>query len=120
MSMKAHIEWGWSTGAMHVFLFERGPDRYFTVGEDGYLVAHEYRPEATNEARPALILEREILEVLLRASAEKVPPSDATVDALKDTRAVRDRLLAMVERAYQPSVIPPGQVEALRKGTSAS
>lgn len=95
--MKAQIEWGWQTASMHVFLFDRHPDRYFTIGEDGRLVPHEVDFNSDN-AKPALVLSAEALDELLRAAAEKRPPQDATVDALNDARKVRDRLLTLIER----------------------
>lgn len=69
--------------------------RLAAVLEDGRLV---WREVAENEEWPVFVrLPPEVLEALARAAANVVPATDATVEALADTRMVRDRLLAIVE-----------------------
>jgi hypothetical protein len=100
--VKAHIEWAWATNSLHVFLFDRPPySAYYTVGDEGRLERHEWAPEGPDTAEPALVLPREALEAIVAAASEKLPPQDATVDALKDARSTRDRLLALVEHTVR-------------------
>lgn len=102
--MKAQIEWAWAMDAMHVFLYDRGPySAFYTVGEEGRLVRHEWVAEGPEPMEPALVLGRDALEAIVQAASEKMPPQDATVDALKDARGVRDRLLALVEHSVKGS-----------------
>jgi hypothetical protein len=57
---------------------------------------HETSPTPPGtEIRPALFLRHDELEALRRALIGEAIDSD---DALRDTRAVRDRLLALIER----------------------
>jgi hypothetical protein len=100
--VKAHIEWAWATNSLHVFLFDRGPySAYYTVGDEGRLERHEWTEQSTEPMQPALVLPREALEAIVAAASEKLPPQDATVDALKDARSTRDRLLALVEHTVR-------------------
>lgn len=48
-----------------------------------------------------LSLQRDVLEALAKALGEFVPAVDATVEALKDARGVRDRLLVLVEEGWR-------------------
>lgn len=50
------------------------------------------------EPEPSLVLPSEALEALVAAGADHLPPSSAQAEHLADTRAVRDRLLTLVER----------------------
>jgi hypothetical protein len=98
--MKAHVEWAWAMDAMHVFLYDRAPySAYYTVGEDSRLVRHEWSEGSPEPMQPALLLPRQALDAIVAAGSEKLPPHDATVDALKDARVTRDRLLALVEHS---------------------
>lgn len=45
------------------------------------------------------MIHEEALKALIGASTDSFPASDATTAHLKDTIAVRDRLLSLVERA---------------------
>jgi hypothetical protein len=100
--VKAHIEWQWAYDGMSVFLFDPPPHAaYYTIGADGCLVRHEYDPHMADAASPLMTFRRDALQAILEASAEKLPPHDATVDALKDTRMVRDRLLSLVEHTVR-------------------
>ena len=80
-----------------VWLGDPGPRSYIAekVGEDGHIVYRETDPGAVQE--PFLRLTHSELEALAKAILETERPEDATLDALKDARSVRDRLLTMLE-----------------------
>lgn len=48
-----------------------------------------------------LSLREDVVEAFARALGDVTQASDATVEALKDTKQVRDRLLALVESAWE-------------------
>ena len=75
-----------------------GPSAYHaeSVGEDGYIVYRTTNDPST-DVPPFLRLSRSELEALAKAILAEERPEDATVDALKDARGVRDRLLSMLE-----------------------
>lgn len=80
-----------------VWLGDPGPRSYIaeSVGPDGYIVYRESDPAVVTE--PFLRLTHSELEALSKAILATERPEDATLDALKDARAVRDRLLSMLE-----------------------
>ena len=75
------------TGANH-FMAERV--------EDGRIV---YKQIARDEyeSSPLLTLSQDEVDALAKALLSESRPEDATLDALKDARSVRDRLLSMME-----------------------
>lgn len=72
-------------------------DYEILMGGDGRIVYDEEHAVGT-EMPTLLRLTREEFEALARAILEEERPEDATLDALKDARVVRDRLLSMLER----------------------
>lgn len=96
--MRAHVENRWYEGAWEITLVEhgRGPNGWAYSYEDGNLIPNEVKPGGTVPA--TLVLPYEAVEAIVAALPGKVTASDATLDALVDTRGTRDRLLALVER----------------------
>lgn len=97
--MRCHIERDWSRDAVKVWLYQPGRDmnaQVIGIADDGYLTMQNFEPG--QDAPPSFILPTEALEALVKAGSDVLPPSDATVDALQDARAVRDQALGMVER----------------------
>lgn len=56
--------------------------------------------EETGDIPVFLTLRRDVLEALAKALGEFVPATDATVEALKDARTTRDRLLTLIEEGW--------------------
>lgn len=50
------------------------------------------------DADPTLVLPIGALEALVKAASDVLPANDATVDALKDAREVRDRTFGLLEK----------------------
>ena len=72
--------------------------RYYAATEivDG---SFKYEPvEEGAMVEPVLKLGAGEIDALLEALKQHAKPVDATVDALRDTREVRDRLLSMIEK----------------------
>lgn len=65
----------------------------------GPRVKWEQRDESES-GQVFLTLPREVFEAIGQAASAESLPDDATADALKDTRAVRDRLLSIVEKGW--------------------
>jgi hypothetical protein len=65
------------------------------VDERGNIIWSEIEEMA--QVAPFLVLRDDVLEALARAAGEVTQASDQTIEALNDTRSVRDRLLSLVE-----------------------
>jgi hypothetical protein len=79
----------------------RGQTRQSALGidDDGNIV---YGPAVVGAEIPVFIrLRDEELQALAKAFLEEAHPEDATIEALKDTRAIRDRLLALIEARWK-------------------
>ena len=83
-------------GPGHVFA-ATGLDRY----SDGTAVLKYEKVDDNAQIDPVLTLRGGEIDALLDALKEHAKPVDATVDALRDTREVRDKLLALVDRAVK-------------------
>jgi hypothetical protein len=97
--VKARIERDWARPAVKVWLYEereRGP---VMVGFDEHGHAtFQILEEGAEMPGPSMVLPEQALEALVKEAMNILPPSEVTVDAMKDARATRDRLLAIVER----------------------
>ncbi len=72
-----------------------------TIGENGEAIWVAVDPsEAAGGTEPPrlLTLRYEVWDALQREVGRHTQATDATVEALRDTRQVRDRLLTLVER----------------------
>jgi hypothetical protein len=74
-----------------------GGSRFRAKGIENGRIVYEECDEAVQHD-PILVLSREELEAIAKAILAEERPEDATVDALKDARTTRDRLLAMLEQ----------------------
>lgn len=67
----------------------------YSIEEGRLRLTHDVVPGA--EMPVAFSLPYDALEAIVAEASDHLPPSAATADALADTRATRDRLLAIVE-----------------------
>lgn len=97
--MKAHIEQDWMRRGFKVWLYEPlGQGRTVRVvgfDERGEVLLQNF--EDTADIPPSFVLREDMLKALLDEAAGVLPPSEATSEHLADARAIRDRLLALVE-----------------------
>jgi hypothetical protein len=95
--MNCHIEWVMGYDAYEVTLWQaRGPGM-FTVAKlrDGEVVFEDVPQGAKLE--PSFRMPGEMLQAFGKAAAKLPSPELATVEHLEDAKAVRDRLLRIVE-----------------------
>ena len=79
--------------------FERGVYAHATgVDESGHIVFTEKGSPSGQIVEPFLYLRYDVMEAFGKALSQITQSSDQTLDALKDTREVRDRLLVLVEK----------------------
>lgn len=95
--MNAHIVENWQADGFDVWLFERRAAATVLLRFDDGRPRWEETPQ-NSQPDPTLTIPRDALEALLAAAEKHVPATDATVDALRDTRTTRDRLLALIEK----------------------
>lgn len=101
--MRFHIQYDVRTASTKVFAVDDWPGvphrkSYYTIGEGGVIIGHER--EDGQEIEPMLeIYENGFLQGLASAIQGIMPVSDATTAHLRDTIAVRDRLLSIIEKA---------------------
>lgn len=78
---------------------EAGPKIFAAAKIEDRQIVWEEQHER-DEVEPVLYLEPFAFEALMRAAGEYTSTSDATVQHLKDSNVVRDRLLTLVEAAW--------------------
>ena len=103
--MKVRIEGNFATAGHRVWLYDRMVHglrvlRLPPIGETGGFPYWEDVDSSAAEITPTVELPAGALEALIAEGEEHVPTTSATVDALKDAREVRDRLLALVEEGW--------------------
>ncbi len=84
--------------AVDVYVFARGSENYALVIEDGMETWKTF-PEGTEPPR-LMRLKPHVWDAIQREAGRHTQASDATVEALRDTREVRDRLLTLVEKDF--------------------
>lgn len=97
--MKAHIENDWMRDALKVWIYqpaERGATQIIGFDENGEALLQVIEPGV--QPGPSMVLPRAALEALVATASGVLPPSEVTVDAMRDARETRDRLLTLVER----------------------
>ena len=93
--MRVHIENEWYKNSFAVWVFAEYEPRLLRVtseGESWEEVEEGSLPE------PTLRLRQEVFEAIAVEMGHHTQASNATVEALRDTREVRDRLLTLVEK----------------------
>lgn len=105
--MEAHVEKDILTRHVKVWIWQpRGRHSFdqIVAAEPGGEVILQTFEDMSVQPPPSFILPEDALKALVAAASDVLPPSDATVDALKDARVVRDRLLTLVEQASRREV----------------
>jgi hypothetical protein len=92
VSDQAHVEHNWRRRTVDVWLYHSGG--YQVRFSEATVVKVEDRAE--NE--PSLRIPLPLFELMMREAEGVVPAGTGTTEALRDTRQVRDRLLALVEK----------------------
>lgn len=100
--MKCHIEKEWSSKRTSIWIYYGESELTFTLdlGEETDFSGNSKWVQTKwgeGPAKPTLTLGEREFEALTRAMGQHTQSSDATVEALKDARVVRDRLLTMIE-----------------------
>ncbi len=99
MTRVAIIHKNWMD-AVDIFIVSDGPDRHvMSFKEDGKTEWVPYEEFA--EPPPTMTLRYDVWDAFQKAVGQHTQASDATVEALRDTRAVRDRLLALIEAGWE-------------------
>jgi hypothetical protein len=80
-----------------VILGSTGHRPFLAESVEGGRIVYKDIPDGV-DAKPFLTLSRSELDALSRALLADARPEDATLDALKDSRVTRDRLLALIEQ----------------------
>lgn len=75
-------------GRYYAASVEGGEFKYVEVGEG-------------SQVEPAMRLGEGEIDALLEALKQQAKPVDATVEALRDTKEIRDRLLTLIERRWK-------------------
>lgn len=90
------------------FYIDTSPPQLARIAADGPTMWVEVREGDT--PRPSLTLDQQMIDALIRESAQYAHPADATAKHLNDAVVVRDRLLTLVEGfAHPPRIIIPGE-----------
>lgn len=101
--MNAYVRHDYLRRMVEVTLYDRGPvgyDSIYRVTDDGRL-RRDTIPEGQSDVEPTYVLPVDAFEAIIREGSGIVPPSDATHAALTDAKAVRDRLMSLVESEWQ-------------------
>jgi hypothetical protein len=105
---EAYINWRFGSTVLDIYVFSpAGPglQRLYQSKGDGQWSFEEVKDgEDVGEIGPTLTVSKDMLEAIVAAAHDVLPPSAATDRHLKDAIAVRDRALAMVEVAFRPVV----------------
>lgn len=97
--MRAKIEHNWQDNTVSVWILEDSLSR-LAVLDSSLEVFHDLPPSTADVPPPTLRLPVPAFEALVREAGTTTQASDATVEALRDTREIRDRLLTMVEKRW--------------------
>lgn len=100
--MRARIEQNFATAGHRIWLYDRvmGKLHVLRLNDRGWIKEWETVDEGQADVAPTLEFPDGAFEALLDEARAHVSATDATVDALRDAREVRDRLLALVEDGW--------------------
>ena len=93
-----HVEWEPMTDRRRIWIYAprlEGGMRYLAPDLRTWQDVEQNGPAP----KPTLLLDRQVFDSLAHGLANHGQPSDAQAIHLADARAIRDRLLALVERA---------------------
>lgn len=101
--MEVVTQWKPGTDLMEVWIRQPGIQGFLIgrVEPDGSMRMEEYEPGEM--VPPTLRLQSQIWDALSSKAAGVLPPSASTERHLADATAVRDRLLSLVEKGYDPN-----------------
>lgn len=98
--MRVKVEHDFIRDAMKVWFFTRRNETAVTVhrmvGDDQW--QDEDVPSNGLMPEPSVVLRRDMLEALVAAASDVLPPSGAQSAHLADAITIRDRLLTLVEK----------------------
>jgi hypothetical protein len=101
--VKARIEPRFTAFSVDIWFYDHDPVEgnalvvYRPSGE-GTMWDREIVPNGAEMPSPSLSIPNDALEAIVAAGADHLPPSSAQAEHLADVRAVRDRMLTIVER----------------------
>lgn len=99
--MRVHIWRNAVTRSVDIFVIRddpKGSAHMARLDEHGRIGSWEpVERQARLPDTPTIRFDEEVLEGILREAGKVMQATDATVDALADTRQVRDRLLKLIE-----------------------
>lgn len=95
---RVHIEQDWYSENVRIWVFSEASDPYVLRLKDGAFNEWEKLEEGTAHPEPTLTLRADYWEAIVTAAAKTLPVTDTALEALKDTRQVRDRLLTLIEK----------------------
>lgn len=96
--VQCHVESHWYDELVDVWVFYRMPGKNIFIGLDGETI-EETIEGGELPTKPTMQVHRNMLKAIVTKASKIIPPSEATVEHLRDAIAVRDRLLGIVERA---------------------
>lgn len=102
--MRVHVEDLWQEDAVAIYVVDGRPvDRILRLEDSRVAFAggghwEGLEPDAIVATAPTLRLRRPVWDAIVAAGAELAPADRTMAAAWDDARAVRDRLLALVER----------------------
>lgn len=97
--VKAEIQWRPATFELDIWLWDNAPDGNRVYNLDG--TVRETVARYGEDVEPSGTVSRDVIEALVAAGSDFLPPSGAMQRHLDDAISVRDRLLALVENGAQ-------------------
>jgi hypothetical protein len=96
--VNVHLQRNWASMGYDITFYERDPFRVLRLTDEPW-PKWETASEM-EDVKPTLHLSGDALEALLAEAEKVIPASHATERHLNDAVAVRDRLLALIEKGW--------------------